>query len=160
MPLGIHRDDRVVVRVAGLFIQKDSGTRDDLFFMVVVIHHVYQAAIVCLGRAAIAEEGFVDGVATDRKRLMFGAIGAQAAAVLVFVNRLQRLVHVPNAAIAIVLRVECDAILRKRGRGSQENSHRQGQVVLSWRCGIPPRAFEVFKEKHLDDWWWMTNSWA
>ena len=160
MPLAVDRDDRVVVRVAGLFIQKNSGTRDELFFMIVVRHHVYQTAIVCLGRTAIAEEGFVDGVAIDRKWLMFGAIGAQTAAVLVFVNRLQWLVHVPNAAIAIVLRVECDVIFRKRGRSSQENSQRQDQVVLSWRCGNSPRAFEVFKEKHLDGWWWMTDSWA
>ena len=88
MPLGIHRDDRVVVRVVGLFIQEDSGTRDDLFFMIVVRYHVYQTAIVCLGRTTIAEEGFVDGAAIDRKRLMFGTIGTQTAAVLVFVNRL------------------------------------------------------------------------
>ena len=121
---------------------------------------MYQTAIVCLGRAAIAEKGFVDDVGIDRKRLMFGAIGAQAAAVLVFVNRLQRLVHVPNAAIAVVFRVERDAIFRKRGRSSQENSYRQGQMILPCRCGIPPRAFGIFKEKHLDGWWWMTDSWA
>jgi hypothetical protein len=128
--------------------------------MIIVRHHVYQAEIVCLRHASIAEEGFVDGVAIDRERLMFGAIGAQATAVLVFVNRLQRLIHVLNATIAIILRVECDAVLRKRGRSSQEDSRHQGQVVLSWRCGIPPHVFEVFKEKHLDDWWWMTDSWA
>ena len=34
-----------------------------------------------------AEEGFVDGVAIDRKWLMLGTIGAQTAAVLVFVDR-------------------------------------------------------------------------
>jgi hypothetical protein len=68
--------------------------------------HVQQLTVAVLGSSAIAKERPVDLLAVDRKGAMLGTVRTESAAVLVDVLVIGRLVHVPDAAVSIVLGVK------------------------------------------------------
>jgi len=71
--------------------------------MIVIGDHMKQFPIIVLGRAPIAEEGFVYFFAVNRKWLVFCAISPQSSAVLIDIFIVGGLIHVPNSTITFRL---------------------------------------------------------
>ena len=91
-----------------------------------------QFPVAILRRPAITEKGFPDCLAIDCKRFVLGTVGPQTATVFVFVNGLQRLVHVPDPAIAVCLFIEGDVFLAKGNRRKQKQQAREQREPV--RC--------------------------
>ena len=110
--------------VAGLLVEQDGRAGDHARLVVVVRNHVEELSVAVCRCAAVAEESFVHLVAIDRERLVLGAICSEPAAVLVDVLVAGWLIHIPDAAIASVLCVECRCLRRSLGVPAQCHLHK------------------------------------
>ena len=99
---GYHR---IVVCVVCPFVEEDGRLWHRACFMVVVRDHVQEFSVAVFGCAAVAEEGLFDLVTIDGEGLVLGAVCAETAAVLIDVLVAGRLIHIPDAAIAVVFGV-------------------------------------------------------
>src|SRR5689334_12925553 len=88
------------MRIIRFLDHHDAWLRNSAGHMVEVRHHLGQFFLLA-GGSAVAEEGLIRRTTIDRDRLLLLRIRRKSAAILVRVFVARRLVHVPDAAVAI-----------------------------------------------------------
>ena len=101
----INLQGRVIMRIGGVLVEKNSWPGDHPRRVIVTGDHVEEFLPVCCGMcggASIDKERFVYGPGVDGDRSLLVGVGGKSTAVFIFVFIPSRLVVIPDSSKAVV----------------------------------------------------------